>query len=112
MICEHCKTVLPDDAVACWKCGTPTVRANRRSVAKPPRDVLHILSAFFVAVFSFVCVGWPLPFVVVSNLPLWMGMGGPAYGIVLISTTIAFVGFAWWVAYWVITRLFSKPIAQ
>lgn len=36
MICAGCQTTLPDEAVACWKCGTPTGRgATASPVARP-----------------------------------------------------------------------------
>lgn len=116
MICANCKTTLPDDAVACWKCGTPTSQAPRTPESKPKPDILHVLAAFFVAVVSFACVGWPLPFViwggisqVASHSPQWASVSGIASGAIMIGTTIAFLALTWWAFYWVIARLFGKP---
>ena len=116
MICENCKTLLPDDAVACWKCGTRIAPSPETLPAKPQRDVLHMLAAFFVAVGLFACVGWPLPFVVwggissaASSMPQWASMSGIASGVILFGTAIAFVALTWWGSYWVIARMFGKP---
>ncbi len=119
MICEHCKTSLPDDAVACWKCGTPTPKAQQSPNAKPKADVLHILASFFIAAVFFVCVGWTVPFTVfgmistaANDLPQWASVSGIASGIILIGTAIAFIALTWWGAYWVITRLFPKSSGE
>lgn len=115
MICKNCQTELPDSAVACWKCGTPTAVLGQAPDAKPPRDVLHVVASFLVAAVLFICIGWPLPFVVwgnlsaaASHLPQWASVSGIASGIVLIGTALAFIALAWWMSYWVITRMFGK----
>jgi hypothetical protein len=115
MICANCKTTLPDNAVACWKCGKPTSQTPQSFGSKQKPDILHILASFFVAVVLFACVGWPLPFVVwggissaASGMPQWASVSGIASGIILFGTAIAFVALTWWGSYWVIARMFGK----
>jgi ribosomal protein L40E len=118
MICENCKTVLPDDAVACWKCGTRTPLTPETLSPKPKRDILHMLASFFVAIGVFVCFGWTVPFAVFGNissaassLPQWASISGVASGPIMIGTAVAFVALTWWGSYWVISRLFAKASA-
>jgi hypothetical protein len=114
MTCKNCQTALPDGAVACWKCGARVDLSPETMPTKPPRDILHVLGSFLVAVVLFACMGWTVPFAVFGNIsvaarnyPQWENISGYASGIIMTLTALAFVGMTWWGSYWVISRLFK-----
>ena len=113
MICENCQTTLPDQAVACWKCGKPvtppTVTTKRK---KPPIDPLVAVFTLVLSAVFFGCIGWAIPFTVwgkISNaatdFPQWAQLLG-AISLVagVASALLVFVGL-WWLSAWLITRI-------
>ncbi len=118
MICESCQTALPDEALACWKCGksiaAPTVAPPeaRKPHKKPKIDPLvAVFTLLFSAVF-FACFGWAIPFTVwgrITNIgadyPQWAQIFGVVSGILgVASALLTFVG-VWWGSAWLITRI-------
>lgn len=118
MICENCQTTLPDQALACWKCGkpmTPPVTAPL-PIAKPRKmPKIDPLIALFTLIFStvfFACVGWAVPFTVwgkltnvATDFPQWAQALGVISGVAgVVSALLTFVG-VWWGSAWLITRI-------
>ena len=113
MICENCQTPLPDQAVACWKCGKPVARpaAPAPKKQKPIDPLVAVFTLFFSAVF-FGCIGWSVPFTVwgklnsaVTDFPQWaqaMSVISTIAGVA--AALITFVG-VWWLSTWLITRI-------
>jgi len=115
MICENCQTSLPDEAIACWKCGKPVKKPG--TPPTPPRKQKPIdpLVAFFTLLFSagfFGCVGWAVPFTVwgklsnaATDFPQWaqtLNVVSTVAGVA--SALVTFVGI-WWLSAWLITRI-------
>jgi ribosomal protein L40E len=112
MICENCRTTLPDDAIACWKCGARLAPPARQ--AGP--DVLLAILTFVIAGALFACVGWSVPFTVwglinsaAKDSPQWSGVLGIVSGMAFVLAALAFFGGVWWGSYWLIARLTAKP---
>lgn len=113
MICANCQTSLPDEAVACWKCGTPLAGTAKDAPGKPSEpDVLLALLTFFAALIFFACAGWSIPFAIWGNLstaakdsPQWSSLLGIVSGLAFIVATVACLGGAWWGSYWLIKRI-------
>ncbi len=127
MICEHCQTTLPDQAIACWKCGkpvaalaaptTPTAPAVQAPTSKSEPDVLIVILAFALSAILFVCMGWAIPFTVwgkisgiATDYPQWSNLIGIISGISFVIATIGFLGGVWWGSYWLITRIMRPSV--
>ena len=130
MICENCQTTLPDQAVACWKCGKPVAQstaAARQPIPTPPApetplkpkvkkkapiDPVVAVFTMIASVIFFACIGWAVPFTVwgkinsaFADYPQWaqtVGILSTALGV--LSAFVLFVG-VWWISAWMITRL-------
>lgn len=134
MICKNCQTTLPDQAVACWKCGKPIAQLVAQPVAptphpvqappapetplkpkikkKPPIDPIVAVFTMIASVIFFACIGWAVPFTVwgktaeiFKDRPDLAQMSS-VLGTAggVLSGLILFVG-VWWVSAWIITRL-------
>lgn len=115
MICENCQTTLPDEALACWKCGKPVAQPGMppapRKKLKPIDPVVAFITLLLSAVF-FGCAGWAVPFTVwgkltnaASDFPQWaqaLSILSTVAGV--LSALVTFLGF-WWLSAWLITRL-------
>lgn len=117
MNCANCETPLPDEAIACWKCGTPVAASAAHA---PPRkaepDILLILLTFAAAVAFFACAGWAVPFTVwgmittaAKDSPEWSGLLGILGGLAFVVATIACFGGFWYGAYWLTQRVLASP---
>ncbi len=118
MICENCQTTLPDEALACWKCGKPTGQPT--TVAQPTSpphkktriDPLVAVFTLLISAVFFACFGWAVPFTVwgrITNIgadyPQWAQVFGVVSGIAgVASALITFIG-VWWLSAWLITRI-------
>lgn len=117
VICANCQTALPDEAVACWKCGTQVAApATSTLPQKPEPDILLVLLTFIAAAAFFVCAGWAVPFTVwgmistaAKDSPQWSDLLGILGGLAFIVTTIACFGGFWYGAYWVTKRVIAAP---
>ncbi len=120
MICESCQTTLPDEAIACWKCGKPITQSATAPLpgAEPHKKTkIDPLVAVFTLVLSavfFACFGWAVPFTVwgkitnfAADYPQWAQVFGVISGIAgVASALITFVG-VWWLSAWLVTRVMS-----
>ncbi len=131
MICDNCQTTLPDQAVACWKCGKPLVQVAPPAIptspptavlplvpSKPPEvkknepDLLHVIVTFVFTAGFFVCAGWAVPFTVWGLIissgkqyPELSGLLDVLSGVAFIVSAIGFFAGIWWGAYKISTRL-------
>ena len=102
MICANCRTTLPDEAIACWKCGAQVAVAVAKSPAKKNApDLLLVILTFLIASGLFVCMGWAVPFTVwgvitssASQFPQWASILGVVSGIAFVVSAIAIFGGA------------------
>ncbi len=117
MICANCETTLPDEAIACWKCGTQlTALTGGKPPPKDEPDVLLVLLTFVAAVAFFACAGWAVPFTVwgmittvAKDSPEWSGVLGILGGLAFVVSTIVCFGGFWYGAYWLIKRIIASP---
>ncbi len=117
MICANCQTILPDEALACWKCGTQFAAPPAIAPAKKTEpDILLVIFTFIASVGFFACAGWSVPFAVwgmistaAKDSPQWSGWVGILSGISFVVMTIACFGGFWWGSYWVIKRVIASP---
>jgi hypothetical protein len=117
MICANCETTLPDEAIACWKCGTQISALT--SGTPPPRnepDILLVLLTFVAAVAFFACAGWAVPFTVWGTIttaakdsPEWSAVLGILGGLAFVVSTIVCFGGFWYGAYWLTKRIIASP---
>ncbi len=118
MICQSCDTVLPDEARACWKCGTQIAATVANAPAKnTDLDLLLKILTFLVACALFVCVGWSVPFMVwgtitsaANQYPQWSGLSGVVSGIAFVAAAIVFFGGVWWGTYWLLKRVTATTV--
>lgn len=123
MICATCQIHLPEQAVACWKCGTPLeavpaavpVLTGPLSRPKAVHDPLLIVITFFISVALFICVGWTRPFTVwgtiVSGGKEDPGLGtfiAIASGAEFIVSTIGTFAITWWGSYTIWRKMIAK----
>ncbi len=134
MICSSCQTQLPEEAVACWKCGEalqPTtglpVPVRRSDAARAHsggfrriRDglaqadpLLVVLTLLFNAAF-FICFGWAVPFTIWGNIvelskqyPEWSALLEIASTSTLLVSAVTFFIGTWWGEYQLIHRLYT-----
>ncbi len=117
MICASCQTVLPDEAIACWKCGAPMAGpASRPAVPKRPVDLLLAILTLVISIAVFVCLGWAIPFTVwglitstAKQYPEWSGVLEMVSGVAFVASAVGFFGGTWWGGYKVLERLTAKP---
>ena len=119
MICNHCQTTLPDQAVACWKCGAPVAAAvlppeplTAPQAKKREPDLLYVILTFVITAGFFVCAGWAVPFTVwgliigsAKQFPALTGLLDIISGIAFILSTFGFFAGVWWGAYKISLRL-------
>ena len=119
MICNNCQTTLPDQAVACWKCGTPVATAvpppeplAAPKAKKGEPDLLYVILTFVITAGFFVCAGWAVPFTVwgliigsAKEYPQLSGLLDLLSGVGFIASAIAFFAGVWWGAYKISVRL-------
>ena len=118
MICSSCQTTLPDEAIACWKCGKPLAPsvAAPASTSKPrkkkPIDPIVAFLTLIGSTVFFGCIGWSVPFTVwgklnnaAADFPQWAQFLGAISTIAgVVAALITFVGI-WWLSAWLITRV-------
>ncbi len=113
VVCDNCHTTLPDNAVACWKCGRQFPSAHLSAPLKPSGPNIAIAVVTFpIALAFFACLGWSIPFTLWG---LTVSLGGQnsdgsgllgAVGTILFAiSSIALIGGAWWGAYWIVNRV-------
>ncbi len=115
MICASCQTPLPEEAIACWKCGRLVVpAAPAATAAKRPVDLLLVVIALLISVAVFVCLGWAVPFTVWGLIttagkqyPEWSGAFSIISGAAFILSGLGFFGGTWWGGYKFLERLTS-----
>ncbi len=113
VVCDNCHTTLPDDAVACWKCGRQFSLAHPQKSYKSSGPNLAIAVVTFpIALAFFACLGWSIPFTLwgltVSlggQNPNGSGLLGAVGAILFAISSIALIGGAWWGAYWIVNRV-------
>jgi hypothetical protein len=116
MNCENCQTTLPDEAIACWKCGAPVAASVALAPSKKDEtDLLFVIITFVISVAFFVCAGWSVPFTIwglVTNstkeIPPLSELGGILSGLAFIVAAVAVFGGSWWGSYWLLKRI-SRP---
>ena len=115
MKCKNCQTILPDEAIACWKCGTKVERPATTAPRKKEKpDILIVAAAFIIAAVFFACLGWSIPFMVWGMITSsaknsqWSDLMGVVSGISFVATTIAIFGGVWWGSYWLIKNVTVK----
>ena len=113
MICSNCQTELPDEAIACWKCGeqmscSPAKSAKHKDGVDP---LLVILTLLFSVAF-FVCLGWAIPFTIWGNIitvskdhPEWSALLDMVSGIAFYVSAVGLFIFSWWGSYKLVFRL-------
>ncbi len=121
MICASCQTPLPEEAIACWKCGKLALPAPPAAapapaapLAKRQLDLLLALITLLISVAVFVCLGWAVPFTVWGLItsfgrqyPEWSAAFGIVSGAAFILSALAFFGGTWWGCYKLLQRLTS-----
>ena len=115
MNCEKCQTILPDEAIACWKCGTPVAETVQAPPQKDESDLLLAILTFVLSVAFFVCAGWSIPFTLwglistsVNGSSLLASLSSILSGLAFVASTIAVFGGCWWGCYWLLKRI-SRP---
>ncbi len=117
MICANCQMTLPEEAVACWKCGTPIAAPAAQAAApKRPVDPLLLILTLLISVGVFVCLGWAIPFTIwglitssAKQYPEWSGILDIVSGAAFVLSALGFFGGTWWASYQVLQRLTAKP---
>ena len=117
MICQKCQTSLPEEAIACWKCGTSTARVPKPPpVKKAEPDIFLMILTFVVTGGFFVCAGWAVPFTIwgliigtARQYPQLSGLIDILSGAAFIASTVTFFAGIWWGAYKVLKRLTATP---
>ncbi len=116
VVCDNCHTTLPDSAVACWKCGKQFSSASPPAPRKSGPDLLLAIVTLPIAVISFACLGWTIPFTLwglvvssASQYPGWSGLLGALGAILFVLATVAVIGGTWWGAYWILNRVNAPP---
>lgn len=126
MICGICQTNLPDEAIACWKCGSPiserpegpakpNVPPNSRA-KKDKIDPLFVVLTLLISVALFVCVGWAIPFTVWGSViaysgqfPQWSSTIDALSGVLFYASAVGVFAGTWWGSYQILRRLTAKP---
>ena len=116
MICDQCKTELPDEAAACWKCGRPFKPAQPAATTKEDPTVVVAFFSFILSVGFFICGGWGVPFTVwgktleaARTQPGMEGQMETIAGVLFVVSAIGVFGGLWAVAFWVGKRLMTPP---
>lgn len=116
MICASCQTPLPEEAIACWKCGAPIgASAPQAALPKRPVDPLLVVLTLLVSVGVFVCLGWAIPFTIwglitssAKQYPEWSGILDIVSGAAFVLSALGFFGGTWWGSYQILERLTAK----
>ena len=115
MNCAKCQTTLPDEAIACWKCGAPVAASIAQLPKQDESDLLLALLTFGISIAFFVCAGWSVPFTLwglISNSAqgssLLASLSGILSGLAFVMSTIAVFGGCWWGSYWLLKRI-ARP---
>ena len=112
MNCDKCQTTLPDEAIACWKCGAPVAASIAQLPKQDESDLLLAILTLGISIAFFICAGWSVPFTLwglISNAvqepsPL-ASSSGILSGLVFIGSTLAIFGGCWWGSYWLLKRI-------
>ncbi len=116
MICSHCLTELPDQAVACWKCGEQT-QGKPTATSKPlgGADPLLVILTLLFSVAFFICMGWAIPFTIWGNMitaskehPDWSGLLDIVSGIAFYASAVGLFIVSWWGSYQLVFRLMKN----